>query len=143
MPQTANDLVTRADIQAVITETAQRLSSRLKSADFEQRVDGLSLRLLSRADYDALAVKNPDTVYFIIEPADAVTACIGTIHITDEKELVFGSRFEFPSVGDPNKLYIATNERKSYFFDASALTYVALGTQLDDISQISGGNAFT
>lgn len=57
------------------------------------------------------------------------------------KELVFGNRFEFPAVGEPDKLYIAKDEDMSYRFDEEEMAYKPLGLQLEDIKQINGGNA--
>lgn len=57
------------------------------------------------------------------------------------KELYFGNRFEFPAVGEPDKLYIAKDEDMSYRFDEDEMAYKPLGLQLEDIKHINGGNA--
>lgn len=57
------------------------------------------------------------------------------------KELFFSNRFEFPAVGEGDKLYIARDEHMSYYFDEDSMTYVAVGLQLEDIEIVNGGNA--
>lgn len=57
------------------------------------------------------------------------------------KELVFDNRFEFPSVGEADKLYIAKDENSIYRWDEDEMVYTALGLQLEDIKHINGGNA--
>lgn len=57
------------------------------------------------------------------------------------KELVFENRFEFPSVGEANKLYIAKDENSIYRWDEDEMVYTALGLQTEDIKLINGGNA--
>lgn len=57
------------------------------------------------------------------------------------KELVFENRFEFPSVGEADKLYIAKDENTIYRFDEDEMSYAALGLQAEDIKYINGGNA--
>lgn len=57
------------------------------------------------------------------------------------KELFFSNRFEFPAVGEGDKLYIARDEHMSYYFDEDNMIYVAVGLQLEDIEIVNGGNA--
>lgn len=57
------------------------------------------------------------------------------------KELFFSNRFEFPAIGDGDKLYIARDEHMSYYFDEDSMMYVAVGLQLEDIKIVNGGNA--
>ena len=57
------------------------------------------------------------------------------------KELFFSNRFEFPAVGEGDKLYIARDEHMSYYFDEDGMSYVAVGLQLEDIEIVNGGNA--
>ena len=45
------------------------------------------------------------------------------------RELVFDHRFEFPSVGEADKLYIAKDENAIYRFDEDEMGYVALSIQ--------------
>lgn len=57
------------------------------------------------------------------------------------RELVFDNRFEFPSVGEADKLYIAKDENSIYRWDEDEMVYTALGLQAEDIKLINGGNA--
>lgn len=66
-------------------------------------------------------VRNPDKVYV--------------------KELVFSTHYEFPSVGEADKLYIAKDENAIYRFDEDEMGYTILGLQAEDIKFINGGNA--
>jgi hypothetical protein len=34
---------------------------------------------------------------------------------SDKEELVFKTHYGFPAIGDPNKLYVATDENKIYY----------------------------
>ena len=68
----------------------------------------------------------------------------GDIHVPDRvyvRELSFSTYLEFPSVGDPLMLYIATDENAMYRFDEDEMSYIPLGLQTDDIDLINGGNA--
>ncbi len=48
------------------------------------------------------------------ELVETIQSWIGN-GIVASKELIFGSHLEFPVVGEPDKLYIATNEPNLYF----------------------------
>lgn len=54
------------------------------------------------------------------------------------RELDFKSRFEFPSVGDGQTLYIATDENMIYRFDEIRLAYERLGSNWREIEMIEG-----
>ena len=54
------------------------------------------------------------------------------------KELTFNSRFEFPSIGKKDMLYIATDENKLYFFNEDSLTYYCIGSDYNEIEVIQG-----
>lgn len=55
------------------------------------------------------------------------------------KELTFKNRFEFPSIGEANLLYIAIDENKLYRFDSETLTYYCVGADYNDIKVIQCG----
>lgn len=56
------------------------------------------------------------------------------------EELHFSTHFDFPNVGEANKLYIATDEDKVYYWKESH--YVALATsEMEDIAEINCGGA--
>lgn len=54
------------------------------------------------------------------------------------EQVVFSTRYEFPSVGFSNKIYVATDENKSYIFDTTNNHYYPLTVEG---KEIDGGNA--
>ena len=73
------------------------------------------------------------------------TALKGRIRIpekSDVRELVFAKRFEFPTDGDPLKLYIATDEDAIYRYDSIKAIYVQLTTSVDG-QIIDGGDSIS
>ena len=54
------------------------------------------------------------------------------------KEVEFNNRFEFPSIGNVNMLYVAKDEHKIYIFDANNLNYVVVGSDYAEIKIIQG-----
>lgn len=54
------------------------------------------------------------------------------------KEVEFNNRFEFPSIGNDNMLYVAKDEHKIYIFDANNLNYVVVGSDYAEIKIIQG-----
>ena len=53
-------------------------------------------------------------------------AITGKVLLAEEAavtELTFSNRLEFPNIGQPGKLYIATDENAVYRFDAASNTY--------------------
>lgn len=57
----------------------------------------------------------------------------------EARELVFQTHYDFPSVGDSSKLYIATDENRAYYWSDKTLTYTALQSPTPDV--INGGGA--
>ena len=55
------------------------------------------------------------------------------------RELLFKTRYEFPSVGDASKLYIATDENRVYYWSDKELSYTAIQTPTPNV--INGGGA--
>lgn len=53
----------------------------------------------------------------------AITGKVLLAEETAVTELMFASRLEFPNIGQPGKLYIATDENTAYRFDATSNTY--------------------
>ena len=55
----------------------------------------------------------------------------------------FNGVLDFPTIGDPNVIYKASNELSLYQFNAETQVYEKLsdGKGLDDITLINGGNA--
>ena len=52
------------------------------------------------------------------------------------KEVSFGNRYEFPSIGKDNIIYIAKDERASYIFDSTQNTYHCIGRDYNEIDII-------
>ena len=61
-------------------------------------------------------VRNPDRVYV--------------------KELFFSTHYEFPAIGDGDKLYIATDENAQYRYDELDHAYHCVGRDPEDIEAI-------
>lgn len=53
----------------------------------------------------------------------------------------YETKFEFPTVGDSNALYIATQENASYRWNESDLHYYCVGRDYLELKIINGGNA--
>ena len=52
------------------------------------------------------------------------------------KELYFENRYNFPNIGEPNMIYIATDENASYIFDTTQNVYHCIGRDYNEISAI-------
>lgn len=52
------------------------------------------------------------------------------------KELVFSTHYEFPAIGDGDKLYIATDENAQYRYDELDHAYHCVGRDPEDIEAI-------
>ena len=69
------------------------------------------------------------------------TGMSGNLQMADRvyvKEVEFNNRFEFPSIGNDNMLYVAKDEHKIYIFDANNLNYVVVGSDYAEIKIIQG-----
>lgn len=55
------------------------------------------------------------------------------------KELTFNNRFEFPSIGRSDLMYVATDENRTYRFDEESLTYYCIGSDYNEIKTIKCG----
>lgn len=54
------------------------------------------------------------------------------------KEIEFNNRFEFPSMGKDNMLYVAKDEHKIYIFNSTTLNYEIVGSDYTEIKVIQG-----
>lgn len=54
------------------------------------------------------------------------------------KELTFNNRFEFPSIGRSDLMYVSTDENRTYRFDEESLTYYCIGSDYNEIEVIQG-----
>lgn len=52
------------------------------------------------------------------------------------KELYFENRYNFPNIGKPNMIYIATDEKASYIFDTVQNVYHCIGRDYNEIGSI-------
>lgn len=59
----------------------------------------------------------------------------------DTDPLVFGTRYEFPTLGVATKLYVATDENRVYRWDEPGMRYVIVGSDWHEISLIDCGGA--
>ena len=69
------------------------------------------------------------------------TGMSGSLNMAErvyEKEVEFDNRFEFPSIGNDNMLYVAKDEHKIYIFDTNNLNYVVVGSDYSEIEMIQG-----
>ena len=72
---------------------------------------------------------------------NAGTPMTGTLSMAKSvyvKEVEFNNRFEFPSIGKDNMLYVAKDEHKIYIFDPIDLNYVVVGADYSEIKMIQG-----
>lgn len=67
-----------------------------------------------------------------------VTGGISRAETVIIKELTFNNRFEFPSIGRSDLMYVATDENRVYRFDEESLTYYCIGSDYNEIEVIQG-----
>lgn len=66
---------------------------------------------------------------------------VGNVEKADNiyiKETEFNNRYEFPSIGKPNMIYVAKDENKTYRFNEDSLTYYCIGSDYNEIEVIQG-----
>lgn len=77
-----------------------------------------------------------------LEAGAGITIENGVISTTSANSVVNAkTHLDFPSIGNPNVIYKAEEERKLYQWDEGTLTYVALDEGIADVEIIHGGNA--
>lgn len=77
-----------------------------------------------------------------LEAGAGITIENGVISTTSANSVVNAkTHLDFPSIGNPNTIYKAEEERKLYQWDEETLTYVALDEAIPDVEIIHGGNA--
>ena len=54
------------------------------------------------------------------------------------KEIEFNIRYELPSIGKENMIYVARDENKTYRFNEDSLTYYCIGSDYNEIEVIQG-----
>lgn len=88
--------------------------------------------------------------------ADDLIAAKGKLIILDqdvsiinekiERKIIFDTKFNFPTIGNPESLYIDKSQNRLYRWDDDEQKYIKLGAEADDadwhnIEIIDGGNA--
>ena len=68
----------------------------------------------------------------------SVEGCVERAENIYVKETEFNNRYEFPSIGKPNMIYVAKDEHKIYMFNANTLTYEVIGSDYNEIEIIQG-----
>lgn len=53
----------------------------------------------------------------------------------------FGTRYDFPTVGEKDALYIAADENAAYRWNEGDLHYYCIGRDYNEIKLINGGDA--
>lgn len=71
-----------------------------------------------------------------IGASGGISGKIKVPEIVSKKELIFANHYEFPNVGDPQCLYIATDENKAFYYDENTHTYNCVGSNYEDIDAI-------
>lgn len=66
----------------------------------------------------------------------SVEGCVEKAENIYVKETEFNNRYEFPSIGKPNIIYIATDEKASYIFDTAQNVYHCIGRDYNEINTI-------
>ncbi len=54
------------------------------------------------------------------------------------KEIEFNNRYEFPSIGKENMIYVARDEHKVYIFNTATIAYEVVGSNYNEIEIIQG-----
>lgn len=67
-----------------------------------------------------------------------VSGQIGKAQGVYVRELEFANRFEFPSIGKDNMIYVATDEHAAYIFDGEHNVYHCIGRDYREIDVIQG-----
>lgn len=73
-----------------------------------------------------------------ISSGQAVRGNVGKAETVIVQEVSFNTRFEFPSIGESEIMYVATDENKIYRFDENSLTYYCVGSDYNEIEVIQG-----
>ena len=55
---------------------------------------------------------------------------------TAKEQIVFATALEFPTIGETNKLYIATDKKLAYIWDDQSKSYVNINENFIDINTI-------
>ena len=81
-----------------------------------------------------------DTVEVHFDSTTGKLYCAGG-NIESAENIKVSNRSEFPNIGEKNKIYIAKDEGKIYFFDIEKNNYICIGNNYENIKIINGGDA--
>ena len=73
-----------------------------------------------------------------INGGGAVKGLLDKVQSVYVRELEFNNRFEFPSIGKGDMLYIALDEKAVYIFDGEQNVYICIGRDYREITVIQG-----
>lgn len=73
-----------------------------------------------------------------INGSGSVSGQIGKAQSVYVRELEFKNRFEFPSIGKENMIYVALDEKAVYIFDGEKNVYHCVGRDYKEIEIIQG-----
>lgn len=65
----------------------------------------------------------------------------GILNVSKKNIFQFDSKYNFPTIGDTNSLYISTDENAAYRWNEDDLHYYCVGRDYKEIQLIFGGNA--
>jgi hypothetical protein len=71
-----------------------------------------------------------------VKSGQSIKGSVARAETIVERELVFNNHFEFPSIGEEGKLYIAKDENKIYRFSETNYTYYCIGSDYNEIEEI-------
>lgn len=83
-------------------------------------------------------IRKSGNVYGIVGNTETVNGDISKAENVYVKELIFKNYFEFPSIGETDKLYIAKDNNATYRFDDKSNAYVCIGRDYTEIEVIQG-----
>lgn len=61
--------------------------------------------------------------------------------VSDATMISYATHYEFPNIGRDNVGYVATEENRLYRWDSIEQKYFCIGSDINDIKVIEGGNA--
>lgn len=73
-----------------------------------------------------------------ISSSEAINGNVDKAENIYVKETEFNNRFEFPSIGKDNIIYVAKDEHKTYIFNSETLKYEVVGSDYAEIEIIQG-----
>ena len=122
----AGNLSSGQELTAVVT-SEQGLSAILSSKES-------MIGILSNEETMTGQLSSPILDYYTKQEANAKFA-------TKDVVSVYETHFTFPNLGKDGVIYVATEENKTYRWDATEMRYYCVGSDYSEIKIIDGGNA--